>query len=394
MNKLILTIAALFVISTSTSDACMTKPAKPGTKSKAATNFKRSSRNPASLPKFADGHPSPSLETKLANLLLEHKPKNPSDKVVLSIPAVIEIPERIKDKKIENYRPFGDAQVNAEMGFGPYWKDSSFPAIGIQFTSANGVKERKYQFAASMNVKDYTEKKLESGWYQVQPKGWENSFYFNFEPDTLPIPKFLEGVPEKFRMFSGRLAPNPAKVPRSIGAVKIEEMDLGAGYNTDSWNDISVHGIYPHPDHKPHKTAIGGVKTWGITDGPHEGSFSHLYTCFETRNPAGEKEHGVPSGAGWHYIGADGESILNSLEELPLPVAIGRTHGFSKSAYELPETITATWLMTDEVLITLNKAFHWYVNPYDSDVCTEIWIHNCKPDLSNSWGFGCPWIKK
>lgn len=376
-------LLTILVLISSTSDACMTGSGKLLNPSEMQKHFKKSSRNPASLIKFAEGHPSPSLESLLGNLLLEYRPQKAGEKIVLSIPARIER---------GTFNPFGDGQINAKMNFGPHWKSSKFPVIGVQKISSNGISERKYVFDPNFQIKDYSETKLNSEWFKVQPKGWSDSFYFSFESNALTVSKFLEGVPVKNRTFIGnRVAPNPAGIERGIGSQGIENKDLGEGYNKDGWWSDNVHGLYPNKD--GHKTALGGVLTWGLVDGSHQGSFKHLYTCFEPRNLSKEKEHGVPYGAGWHFIGDAAESILNTLEKLPLPVAVGRTHGFEKSAYELTETITATWLLPDEVLVTQNKDFHWYLNPYESDVCTEIWVHNCIPDLSNSWGFNCPWKK-
>lgn len=164
--------------------------------------------------------------------------------------------------------------------------------------------------------------------------------------------------------------------------------DLGAGYNKDPWPAANVHGLFPNANGS--KTAIGGVLTWGIVNNS-QGPFKHLYTCFEGRNLSEESKTGVPSGAGWHHIGDAGETLLNTLETAEIPVAVGRSHNNNDSAYKLTETVTATWLKPEEALVSLQGTFHWYLNPSEAAVCTEIWVHNCVSDLTNNWGFNCPW---
>ncbi len=216
-------------------------------------------------------------------------------------------------------------------------------------------------------------------------QGSAHSFYFSFETLTLGLSEFLKGIPEKYRTFSkNRIAPNIGKIAKGSGADKFK--NLGEGYNSDPWYADSVHGLFP--DASGVKTALGGMLTWGIVDKQY-GPFKNLYTCFEARNIAQEKVLGVPSGAGWHLIGDAAETVLNNLENLPLPVATGRTHSFSHAAYGLSESVTAVWLQMDEVLVSENGNFHWYLNPYETTVCSEIWVHNCIPNISNNWGFNC-----
>lgn len=329
-------------------------------------------RKPASsIQKFADASPSQSLESRLGNWLLEME----SNSLVISIPAVIQK---------SSYHPFGDGQSNAKLSLGSSWTQNEFPVVGAQKTES-GKTTRKYIFHPSLNVTDYQETSAGNGWYKVQPKGWTDSFYFNFETSTLSVGEFLKGIPEKYRTFSkNRIAPNIAKIAKGAGANGFK--NLGEGYNAEPWFSDNVHGRFPEANGD--KTALGGVLTWGIVD-KQFGPFKNLYTCFEARNIAQEKQTGIPSGAGWHLIGDAAETLLNNLETSRIPVAVGRTHSFNGAAYGLTESITAKWLQSDEVLVSEKGTFHWYLNPYESSVCTEIWVHNCVPNLSNNWGFNC-----
>lgn len=377
----------------SVSQACLTKPQGQSlTKAQIRAKFATSARKPAAvIQRFAEGHGKPTLESQLGNLLLQWQPglqqtaptsqmsSIPSiKKVVLSIPVVIEK---------SSYHPFGDGQSNAKMSLGSAWKEDGFLVVGVQTTDDQGQTKRQYLFHPSLKIAKFNESSLGDDLFKVQPEGWNDSFYFSFATRLMPVAQFLAGVPESRRTFSGnRVAPDPARIGKGQGVERFLFRELGAGYNKEPWYSPTVHGLFPNENGE--KTALGGVLTWGIVEKSF-GPFKHLYTCFEKRDVAQEKQTGVPSGAGWHHIGDPAESLLNTLESASLPVAVARTHGRSNAAYGLTESITATWLQTDEVLVTQQGEFHWYLNPYESTVCTEIWVHGCVPNLTNNWGFSC-----
>lgn len=334
---------------------------------------------------FAKGHCSPSWESKLGNLLLENYYDASTSKIVLSIPAQLPKGE---------WPHFGDGQKNAKMEFGSEWTGTDFPVVGIE-TTMNGQKKRFYRFSPSLKVEKYQEKVLPDGWYQVRPQGQDKAFYFSFQTSAMPISEFINGVPEEFRTFpDNRKAPNISQISKQDPLKQLNESDLGPGFNSkNAWKSKSVHGIFPGPIGAP--TALGGVITWGVATEPHDrpqkGPFKFLYTCFDPRNAVAESAQGIPSGAGWHYVGDPAESVLNSLSEMALPFAVGRSHDQKDSALDLTESVTAMWLQSDEIQVTRQGEFHWYLNPYEQNVCTEIWVHNCVPNLTNNWGFkkGC-----
>ncbi|MEK6578778.1 MAG: hypothetical protein AABZ55_06090, partial [Bdellovibrionota bacterium] len=181
-------------------------------------------------------------------------------------------------------------------------------------------------------------------------------------------------------------APDPEKIGNTNAFSILQQKQKGEGYENKPWHNDNVHSHFP--DENGVMTAVGGVLTWGIVDKKF-GPFKQLYTCFEGRNLQKEKQLNVPSGAGWHLIGDQGESILNTLERSPIPVAIARTHGGTKAAYGMTESVTAFWLAPNQVFVAPQNHFHWYVNPYPKEICTEIWVHNCVPSRANNWGFNC-----
>ncbi len=355
----------------SVSFACMTDWTKSATAAE-IKKFKTSHRHPAAVTAFAEKSKTPALESQLGNLLLNEK------QAILSLPV----------KMLTGpYHPFGDGQSNAKMSLGALWKPPGFPVIGAEITAPDGKKQRRYVFHESLKISNYKESDLGDGWQQVQPAGWDNSFYFSFNTSTLSTADFLKGIPPQHRTFSNsRIAPDPASVGKENPLSRLMGSSPGEGYNSKAWYSDNVHGLFPDAGGTP--TALGGVLTWGIVDKKF-GPFKQLYTCFEARSPAKENTSGFPTGAGWHLIGDPAETLFNNLSAAALPVAIARSRSGEKAAYGLTDVITATWLAPDQVFVTKKDEFHWYLNPYESEVCTEIWVQNCVPGLQNNWGFNC-----
>lgn len=373
-NKIIF---SLFFMTSLVTLACMTQKSQKMKSMKPAVFFKNKNRKPSSLiVNFAETNQKKSLEAKLGNLLIEAQ--NNKNKIIISFPAQI---------YKSQYHPFGDGQSNAKMSFGESWKESEFPVLGIQSLTAIGAIQRIYKFHDSLKITDYVETKLDNNIYKVQPKGWVDSFYFSFETSSLTATQFLKDIPEKYRTFSqNRIAPDPEKISLSKQENKFLNIKMGEGYNQDPWFSDNVHAKYP--DQNGMETALGGVLTWGLTDKKF-GPFKHLYTCFQGRNQSSENMKGLPTGAGWHHVGDSAEGILNSIDKKPMPAGIAKTHGQAHAAYGLTEVVTAFWLEENEVFVTKNNEFHWYLNPYEEALCTEIWVHECIPSLDNNWGFNC-----
>jgi len=329
---------------------------------------------------FVNTNKETSFETKLANLILEETTNAKSDSNLKSI--ILSVPAKILKS---NYNPFGDGQTNAKLSFAN-WNELSIPVIGIKKSYHDGHIEVTYRFHPKLSILHFSTLQLDNGFIKITPEGWNDSFYFNFDLAVLPINEFLKGIPENLRRFSNnRLAPNPAQINSNNALTSLRDSkNLGEGYNSTPWYSNSVHGRYPSENGA--FTAIGGVITRGITD-KNFGPFKQLYTCFESRNINEENSKGVPSGAGWHFIGDPAETILNTIDDTEIPVAIARSVTFNATAYSLNDIITAGWLKKDEAFVTKRNEFHWYVNPLQREVCTEIWVHPCEPNLNNNWGF-------
>ncbi len=337
------------------------------------------------LVKFADANPHPSWEAKLGNLLLAQARTN-SEKVVLSLP--VKLPKG-------THSPFGDGQLNAKMDFGSF-SQKDFPVVGYETTKLQ-QKSRRYEFNQSLLVAKFTESKLNDGWFEVKTEDKEGhskgTYYFNFDTSSLQISELIQSIPAALRTYpNNRVAPNVAGISKANPIRDLNETDLGPGFNTHNpWLKDNVHGRFPDNDASGIVTALGGVQTWGtateVAERPASGPWKYLYTCFDPRIISNETTSGVPSGAGWHYVGDPAETVLNNLNTESLPFAIARAHHKADAADGYTESITAFWLQPDEAQVTRQGEFHWYVIPYENPVCTEIWVQPCVPNLTNNWGF-------
>jgi len=204
-------------------------------------NTKRPRQPAQAIQHFSVGAVNVSLESKLANLLLDNVG------VIISIPIAI---------AKSDYHPFRDGQSNAKMNLGQTWNKTDFLVVGIQKIS-NGKPIRIYTFHSSLQVSSYDEKNIGDGFYQVTPKGWNDSFYFNFNPSISKIESFIKNVPTDQRTFSGnRIAPNLENIGSTGAFETLKKKIFGEGFNSDPFFNDNVHGLFPNE--KGEKTAVGG----------------------------------------------------------------------------------------------------------------------------------------
>ncbi len=372
-----------------TAEACGNKFARPLSSLKwKQTQQELRARKPASgnSVDFAAGHPAPAIEARLGNLFIQHLGE-PSEGTTLSIP--------IRFLK-SNFRPFGDQQTNASVEFGPHWTHTEPPLIVVQKKAADGTVTVTPLFHPSLNVTEWSLQKKGSIQF-IRPKGWSDWFVFRLESQHLPAEKMVSDFPAQSRALSNeRGLPDPEKLKTRAQAIQktpfelLGEGHLGQGYTWTPFEYSPVHGNFPDAQGRP--TATGRGWTWLVERGPFS-PLKHLYSCFERRNPEREKQLGVPSGSGWHHVGDPAETLVNSLEDQPLLAALGEDsyepapdHGF---AYGLNGFITAKWLQPKDAFYTKKGQFHWYAITASREVCAEIWVHPCEPNLSNQWGMNC-----
>jgi hypothetical protein len=236
----------------------------------------------------------------------------------------------------------------------------------------------------------------------VQPEGWNDWWPIHFSFPSNSVDSLVESVPASMRRFAdGRTIVDPENVSEFASRASSESTferltnhDFGPGYNQTPFVAEDVHGQYPN-GHE-HTTAVGSSWAW-VSDRP-EAPFKQLYICFAGRDFYQEQALGVPSGSGWHRIGDPAESLVHTLERAPLLSAWAETNLVSSVelpsgsfAYGLRDVATARWLMPGEAFVTRSgrgerEEFHWYVIHTADELCTEIWVHPCRPEGNE---FGC-----
>lgn len=169
-------------------------------------------------------------------------------------------------------------------------------------------------------------------------------------------------------------------------------------YNQTPFMPSDIHALFPYGN-RQYVTGVGMGWTW-VANTP-AAPFKIMYTCFDKRNPAAEAsapDGGVPSGGGWHRIGDNAETVLNDLEAGPLVLGSAMAHPLPASqlpsggyAYNLDDVATVRWVKPGEAFVTPRATndqfnYHWYFFHGNKPVCTEEWVHPCRP---TDYGFAC-----
>ena len=238
----------------------------------------------------------------------------------------------------------------------------------------------------------------------VHPHSWNDWFPLMFRFPVRSIPDFKSEVLPGFQTFadggdiqdhegvSTQTHPGPGTPFDRLSA-----HTFSSAYNQNPFMPSDIHAQFPYFNHN-YVTGVGMGWTW-VANRP-QAPFKIMYTCFDKRNPTAEAnapDGGVASGGGWHRIGDNAETVLNDLESGPLVLgsaladpANGQTPtgGFS---YGLPDVATVRWVKPGEAFVTpkaLDSHFnyHWYFFAGAKPVCTEEWVHPCRP---TNYGFAC-----
>lgn len=226
----------------------------------------------------------------------------------------------------------------------------------------------------------------------LRPDGWNDAFPLSFRHPVRDADVLADSVPAPLRPAA---LPDPAGVSGRPGSAAdaLAAQGAGPGYNHAPYVTPTVHAGLPG-----RVTAVGGARSW-VTEAP----FKHVYLCLDGRDAAAEAATGAPSGAGWHAIGDPAESLVNSLEAVPLLAAWGQAHlfaddehgfafGAGAAAYGLTDVATFRHLQPGEALVTGRDSdygppvFHWYAAAA-APACVEIWVHPCGLDADET--FAC-----
>jgi len=299
-----------------------------------------------------------------------------------------------------NIFPFGDGQSNSHLIYGKSWLARSPIVVLKREIFKNGrIKDSviwnpSLGLSSDISTLDFG---MSGKWIYFKPKTWTSWFIGTFSIEIYNIAVAAQSFPA---LNSSNRFPDPQKINLDFGVNGIQKIinhKWSGGYNSNPIYEPIVHGIFPIIDKNNHTqmipTAVGGVKTWMINRSSNI-RYKHLYTCFDARNLNAESQTGTPSGAGWHLIGDPAETILNTIESRSLPVAVatlysGPTPPMGQFAFELNHIVTIKNLRPGEMFLTRRGNMHWYVNPSETPFCNEIVVHNCEPNLNNSWGINC-----
>jgi hypothetical protein len=179
---------------------------------------------------------------------------------------------------------------------------------------------------------------------------------------------------------------------------RLSSHQFSSAYNQQPYIPNDIHAVFPYFNHQ-YVTGVGMGWTW-VANAP-AAPFKIMYTCFDKRNPRSEAsapDGGVASGGGWHRIGDNAETVLNDLEAGPLVLGSAMAHPLPASqlpsggyAYNLDDVATVRWLKPGEAFVTPRATndqfnYHWYFFHGSKPVCTEEWVHPCRP---TDYGFAC-----
>jgi hypothetical protein len=364
-------------------------------------------------------------------------------------------------------RVYGDGQTNAAVDLGDGWVEKEPILIASLWLFKNGQQKVKFQFHKTLkNVEGRgleisyggKTKKIDPGivtseghfvfewkptsdetpkWGDlfgnrvafVRPVGWNDWFPIDFRDVVRPASELLEQVPaDKRALGKGTLLdPEGVSVQGKDGdaipffGMKSESFGAvlkGERYFPVPSNDEpkGIHNVFSNG----RATAVGrGFTTVYQAPPASLAPFKMAYICFDKRDREAEAKYGVPSGGGWHEIGDEAETVLNTLERAP--VIFGYANGKPAAA---PPSGTFSYGLSDVAVIRLlqpgsaivssagpktyaedtvdgfclnapsrgqggpeGRSYHWFVFHHPHEVCAVEWVHPNIPSPTNQLGF-------
>ena len=284
--------------------------------------------------------------------------------------------------------PFGDGQTNAAASFA-WWQSKRPPVVGarrgmratVRFDRTLPISDGHFEVWSASGAWLRTvpsTRNADGDWivvvddlaqFAVSPRGWRDAFPLSFD---IPV----TSIAERVKTLPASSLPTGEPIVDPVGAAGDAVYETlrttsfpSAFVNQTPYVSDTVHSAFPQGG-TPRVTAVGGASTW-VAQAP----FKHLYVCFEERVPAREAQYGVPSGAGWHHIGDNGETIVASLEASPFIVGFAPEAKHAVSfAYGLDRATTYALLQPGQAFMTPKSAFHWYAVHQTRDACVQIWV--------------------
>lgn len=314
---------------------------------------------------------------------------------------VVAVPVKMQPSE---HHPFGDGQSNAAVTF-PYWDQSAPPVVATLIRGLEVEAFVRFHEAVSANMAgDFelyvwdagqwstpriasayredgrwhlalrphvSEPELEAPLF-VRPVGWNDGFPVDFTHPRESVDTLLAKLPDTHRELSpGVSVIDPAGVAMADGSAfdALMAATLPPGFNDDPYVSGDVHGAFPLFGQFV-ATATGTAWTWLTTE-----PIKDIYICFEGRDPHEEAELGVPSGSGFHRIGDPAETLVNSLEDVAIPVAFVAggdplPPAAGGHAYQLTEVATYRLLQPGQAFTVSAPDYHGYLVSHPQPVCT------------------------
>jgi hypothetical protein len=331
---------------------------------------------PASLPAWGGSDPAKwSPEAIIANAVTAELKADPTARV--SIPATL---------WTSHYAPFGDGQTNAAASFA-YWQTKRVPVIGVRsagrvevrFDRALPISDDTFELWSPEGVwmKSVASTKTSDGDRVIEfaalervvisPRGWRDAFALSF---AMPIASIASLPDANAKLPGGEPVVDPVGAAGD-GYDVLRATSFPAGFNQMPYVTDNLHAAFPQSG-APRITAVGGAWTW-VTEQP----FKNMYVCMEPRALDREAQYGVPSGAGWHQIGAVPEAIVSSVATEPLLVGYASAPATVASggtfAYGLDRATTYGLLQPGQAFTAPSGDFHWYAVHHAQKPCVQIW---------------------
>lgn len=360
-------------------------------------------------------------------------------------------------------RVYGDGQTNAGLSFGT-WNDKQPPLVATLLILKNGLRRVNFRFSPKVQITNPQMQVLSlagnvprkdqiilsssangfTGSWEVPSnvvfgdlqtprtiwirlEGSDSSFPLDFRQPVFSIPQLILAAGASKTVGQSPIDPlgiyQKTRQTNQLSKLVLMNSVFGPEWFRLEDGKVQIRNESIHGNIGPRLTAVGGGDTWFVPAGASS-NFKNLYTCFDARNEARETMAGVPSGGGWHEIGNAAETIINNLENMPIPVGFASGMPMmappdgSKFAFDLTDVATVRMLLPGEGLMTpagpttwaedsvfrqskhgdwgprgrgarAGRNYHWFIFPGIVPVCTQEWVHNCLPSVTNQLGLNC-----
>ena len=370
--------------------------------------------NESGRPTFRrDGPTSPIQD--MANTLLNHAPRDSKDIFQVAVPVNLKFNPQQREQ-------FGDGQKNGLATFGklnatPFTAilkrpveagepstlavvlSKSLPGFNdigeVEFSVLGVTKkvslERDESVIIPVDIKNLAWDKM-TGARPVffRPVGWNDWFTVQFPNPYLKTSDLVSGMAPSAQVLpNGQSVINPLGI---IGSTDVQEelkkIEDAKAQGFELARAERVHGTFLEPDGSTVLTSNGGVWTRYRIGEPYK----VVYLAKDPRDLEVEKQEGVVSGTGPHYIGATAEVIVNTVGNQSLMTFYGVPSpdtgpNGDKLAWGFTHQWVGTWLRPGDAFVTPQGLYHWHLNHLQEPVAAEVLTPPEVPSDQNFHGF-------